>query len=110
MDQKHQTTKSAVNKEGGAKKMSQLHIVNSNGRRPRPELVKRNDEEAAYHAALELVAQIDEDLTRGVRHYRTRSGVLLNTLDEVIHAILADNLLVPEAQQEEPIWRQELAA
>jgi hypothetical protein len=92
--------------------MSKLHIVHSNGRRPRPELVKstRSDQEATYQSALELVARIDEELTRGVRHYRNRSGVLLTTLDEVVHAILADDLMLPEMEEVEPVWRQELAA
>lgn len=49
--------------------------------------------EAAYHACLELVARIDEDLTRGVKHYRTRAGELLTTLDLVVVAILSDNLV-----------------
>jgi hypothetical protein len=56
-------------------------------------------DEATYRAALELVARIDEDLTRGVRHYRTRAGVLLTCLDEVVAAILSGNLLVVEATQ-----------
>ena len=43
-------------------------------------------------AALELVERIDEDLTRGIRHYRTKQGKLLQTLDQVINAILANNL------------------
>lgn len=90
--------------------MSQLHIVN-NGR-PRPELVKTakmNEQEAAYYAAMELVTRIDQDLSRGVRHYRTKAGQLLNTLDEVVRAILNDDLMQPEEQQ--MIWTpQELAA
>ncbi|MCG3210638.1 MAG: hypothetical protein FOGNACKC_04269 [Anaerolineae bacterium] len=90
--------------------MSQLHIVN-NGR-PRPELVKTakmNEQEATYYAAMELVTRIDQDLSRGVRHYRTKAGQLLNTLDEVVRAILNDDLMQPEEQQ--MIWTpQELAA
>ena len=108
----NKSSKSSHYKQGGATEMSQLHIVNRNGRRPRPELVKSarsTEQDATYQAALELVAQIDEDLTRGTRHYRTRSGVLLTTLDEVVNAILADNLMLSE-QQEEPFWQQELAA
>lgn len=45
-----------------------------------------------YQAALELVARIDEDLTRGVRHYRTKAGRLLTCLDEVIDAIIRGEL------------------
>lgn len=46
------------------------------------------EREATYQAALKLVARIDEDLTRSIRHYRNKSGQLLTTLDEVIRAIL----------------------
>jgi len=84
----------------------------SNGR-TRPELVvsRAGEKDATYNAALKLVAQIDEDLTKGIRHYRTRSGQLLTTLDQVINAILEDNLLLPQVQQEvEAVWMQELAA
>jgi hypothetical protein len=48
--------------------------------------------EASYAAAMQLVARIDDDLTRGVGHYRTKTGALLQTLDEVVHAILSDTL------------------
>lgn len=93
---------------------------NGNGR-TYPELVVSNGEtaapvserEATYQAALKLVARIDEDLTKGIRHYRNTAGVLLTTLDEVVRAILDDDLL-PEAepQRVERVWltRQELAA
>lgn len=63
--------------------------------RPYPKR-KPTDQEAAYRAALELVARIDEDLTRGVRHYRTKAGILLTTLDETVQAILDDKLMMPE--------------
>lgn len=46
-----------------------------------------------YYIILELVARIDEDLTRGVRHYRNKAGRLLTKLDEVVNAILNDDLL-----------------
>ena len=84
-----------------------------NNGRTRPELVvsRANEKDATYNAALKLVAQIDEDLTKGIRHYRTKNGQLLTTLDQVINAILADNLLLPQAQAEaEEVWMQELAA
>ncbi len=77
-----------------------------------PELVPTPAErEAAYYNALDLVAVIDENLTRGVCHYRNRAGVLLNTLDEVINAILTDDLLLPQ-QEQETVWEQrhEMAA
>ena len=48
---------------------------------------------AAYAAALVLVAGIDEDLRRGTRHFRDRRGRLLATLDEVVTAILVDDLM-----------------
>ena len=57
------------------------------------------EREAAYQASLALVARIDDDLRRGVRHYRDRAGGLLTTLDEVMRAILSDDLLVPEAAE-----------
>ena len=80
-----------------------------------PELVKSSkmtEQEATYYAAMELVAQIDEDLTRGIRHYRTKAGVLLTSLDEVVRAILEDNLLLPEEEEADMVWvaPQELAA
>lgn len=49
-----------------------------------------------YLPALELVDRIDEDLTRGVKHYRTKAGKLLETLDQVVVAILIDDLAEPE--------------
>ena len=84
-----------------------------NNGRTRPELVvsHSNEKDAAYNAALKLVAQIDEDLTKGIRHYRTKNGQLLTTLDQVVNAILADNLLLPQVQAEaEAVWMQEMAA
>jgi len=84
-----------------------------NNGRTRPELVvsRAGEKEASYNAALNLVAQIDEDLTRGTRHYRTKNGELLTTLDQVVNAILADNLLLPQVQEEtEAVWMRELAA
>jgi hypothetical protein len=84
-----------------------------NNGRSRPELVvtHSNEKDATYNAALKLVAQIDEDLTKGIRHYRTKNGKLLTTLDQVVNAILADNLLLPQVQEEtEAVWMQEMAA
>jgi len=43
-------------------------------------------------AAVELVGVIDENLERGTRHYRGRGGKLLVSLEEVVRAILADEL------------------
>jgi hypothetical protein len=84
-----------------------------NNGRTRPELVvsHSSEKEATYNAALKLVAQIDEDLSKGIRHYRTKGGQLLITLDQVVNAILADNLMLPQVQEEtEAVWLQELAA
>ena len=87
-----------------------------NGSRAYPELVMAPtaaEREATYHAALDLVAYIDDALTRGTHHYRNKSGRLLMTLDEVVNAILGNDLLLPEAQEEpEMLWvePQELAA
>lgn len=63
----------------------------------------KTDQEAAYQAALKLVARIDEDLGRGIRHYRTRAGALLTSLDEVVRAILGNDLLLPERAEIEPV-------
>ena len=96
---------------------SQIRTFNRNGRsnnrRAYPELVVSHagDRDATYHAALKLVERIDEDLTKGIRHYRNTAGELLTTLDQVINAILTDDLLLPEAQEAEVMWiPQELAA
>jgi hypothetical protein len=92
---------------------TKMQTLNHNQQQPTPRLVKSSkssEQEATYNAALELVARIDEDLTRGVRHYRTKAGVLLTTLDEVVRAILDDNLLTSE-EQSDTLWvPQELAA
>ncbi len=54
-----------------------------------------DEQEAAYCAALELTAQIDQHLGQGTRHYRTRRGVLLVSLDEVVRAVLDGELWQP---------------
>jgi hypothetical protein len=51
-----------------------------------------DDADARYAAALKLVQTIDRDLQKGTRHYYDSRGQLLSTLDEVIHAMLTDNL------------------
>ena len=70
------------------------------------------EREAAYQAALKLVARIDEDLTRGTGHYRNKAGALLRTLDEVVRAILDNDLMAPEEQGVDLIWvpTREMAA
>ncbi|MDH3674498.1 MAG: hypothetical protein OES12_03305 [Anaerolineae bacterium] len=94
---------------------SSNHNQRAKNSRVYPELVKTSkvsEQEATYYAALELVARIDEDLTRGIRHYRNKAGLLLTTLDEVVQAILDENLLIPEEQENDMMWvtPQELAA
>ncbi len=49
-----------------------------------------------YYYALAAIPLLDRDLTRGVRHYRTKAGELLKTLDQVVVAIIAGELLEPE--------------
>lgn len=48
--------------------------------------------EAKYELALALVRAIDTHLKQGSRHYRNRSGRLLQSLDEVVAAILRNDL------------------
>jgi hypothetical protein len=50
------------------------------------------DADARYAAALKLVQAIDRNLSNGTEHYYNTQGKLLNTLDEVIHAMLTDSL------------------
>ncbi len=49
-------------------------------------------DDVRYAWAYLLVLAIDAQLERGTRHFRDRSGCLLQTLDEVVRAILSDNL------------------
>ena len=72
--------------------------------RPAPVLLPTpTDEEKARYAALEYVARVDEDLDLGSRHYWSKSAVfysgevhIFETLDEVVRAILEDDLLTPD--------------
>ena len=64
---------------------------------PQVTLVKRTDQEATYRAALVLVETIDRTLAGG-GHYRSRSGRLLLTQDQVIAAILTDDLATPQTR------------
>lgn len=50
------------------------------------------DRDLAYYAALKLVARIEEELARGTPHYHDKAGRLLTRLDEVVRAILANDL------------------
>lgn len=47
-----------------------------------------------YGVAMEVILRIDTHLVQGTQHYRTKSGQLLTTLDQVVAAILADDLEV----------------
>ncbi|GAB4535486.1 MAG: hypothetical protein Kow0063_19830 [Anaerolineae bacterium] len=51
-----------------------------------------DDADARYAAALKLVQAIDHNLRNGTQHYYDTQGRLLQTLDEVIHAMLNDSL------------------
>lgn len=73
-------------------------VARSTGVEP---VISESDRNLAYDAALKLVARIDEELTRGIRHYRDKAGRLLTKLDEVIRAILADNLRLDDEEEEE---------
>lgn len=47
-----------------------------------------------YPVAMEVILRIDTHLTNGTQHYRNKAGQLLTTLDQVVGAILADDLEV----------------
>ena len=70
-----------------------------------------DDADARYAAALQLVQVIDHNLQKGTHHYYDTQGRLLNTLDEVVHALLTDSLALGQparAVEWEPV--SELAA
>lgn len=50
--------------------------------------------EATYQASLELVAEIDYNLTTGSGHYYDSLGERLTTLEEVVRAILGNDLIM----------------
>ena len=60
---------------------------NGRGRGSHPE-----DADARYAEALKLVQVIDDNLRNGTQHYYNTQGRLLQTLDEVIDAVLTDSL------------------
>ncbi|MEJ2556506.1 MAG: hypothetical protein P8186_09810 [Anaerolineae bacterium] len=64
------------------------------GKRERTPGPYSDEADARYAAALKLVQTIDHNLQKGTRHYYDTQGRLLNTLDEVIHAMLADSLVL----------------
>lgn len=50
-------------------------------------------------AALTLVQHIDHGIITGLKHYRTKKGRFLNTLNEVIVAITEDDLMLSQLEQ-----------
>lgn len=72
-------------------KVSATSRHNGNGHQGRS---RHDDADACYAAALSLVQAIDKDLQRGTRHYYNAAGKLLVSLDEVIQAILSDELVI----------------
>ncbi len=56
---------------------------------------RRAERELAYYNSLSLVAWIDNELVHGTTHFRNKAGALLQTLDRVVDAILADELAIP---------------
>ena len=72
-------------------KISATSRQNGNGHQGRS---RSDDADACYAAALSLVQAIDRDLQRGTRHYYNAAGRLLVSLDEVIQAILCDELVI----------------
>jgi hypothetical protein len=72
-------------------KNSTTSQLNGNGHNGRS---RNDDPDACYAAALSLVQAIDKDLQRGTRHYYNAAGKLLVSLDEVIQAILSDDLVI----------------
>lgn len=61
-----------------------------------PTLIIISERDRTYYAALALVKQVDRDLIKGTGNYRTKAGALLTTLNEVVQAILNNDLLLPE--------------
>jgi hypothetical protein len=78
-----------------------LH-VSRNGHTSKRKAASRpqgDDADARYAAALKLVQAIDRNLRNGTCHYYDTRGKLLNTLDEVIHAVLTDTLAADKPGQ-----------
>lgn len=63
---------------------------------PAPLLPVAGQKDACFKSACLLAHQIDCDLDAGRYHYRNRAGELLTTLDQIVAAILSNNLLEPE--------------
>lgn len=63
--------------------------------------------EAVFQRALAYVEAVDADLTTGRRYYRTKAGTLLTTLDEVVRAILTDDLTIGESSKVGPMTTED---
>lgn len=48
--------------------------------------------ECAYYQLFEALVALEADMERGLMHFRNRAGRLLTTVDEVVQAILNDDL------------------
>lgn len=59
---------------------------------------KPTETELTFCAALELATTIDHHLHRGTKHYYSKGGRLLVELDEVVRAILEDQLATGETK------------
>lgn len=64
---------------------------------PAPLLPVPGQKDACYKMSLILVEWIDASLGRERVHFRNRAGELLTTLDQVVVAILSNDLLEPAA-------------
>ena len=79
---------------------STVSSANGRGRRVKQsggERTLTDDADARYAAALHLVQAIDGDLQKGTRHFHNSAGKLLLSLDEVVQAILNDDLVTDRA-------------
>ena len=75
---------------------SAVSSANGRGRRVKQsggERTLTDEADARYAAALRLVQAIDWDLQKGTRHFHNSAGKLLMSLDEVVQAILNDDLV-----------------
>lgn len=69
--------------------MTGIYHVTGKAHRP-------TEQERRYRVALRLVGRIDEGVTTGNHHYWSKAGVLLVKLDQVVDAILTNELMEPE--------------
>lgn len=78
-------------------------ISNRLATRPLPDLalVPTDDREARYQAALKLVERIEKNLSCSRRrlYWRVSDKQPLTTVMEVVNAMVADDLLLPEPKE-----------